>query len=456
MTTHGRREALQQPSTLEAARGLGVMYGLPLAVAAWWAGSLVSAVASARRPRGRASTAVTIAGLAAPGVYYLVLRPRWLSWGATPEEVAERLPGDAIVPNPSGTSTRAITIEAAPEEVWRWLVQVGYGRGGWYSYDALEAAAGAGRFVEGRSATRIHPELQDLAPGDSIRLSPWTAMQVAALDAPRSMVLSWDAGPSALMPPSSWAFLLRPLGPNRTRLIVRGRSGGAAGARLGGLSTHLLEVPHFIMERRMMLGLKQRAELAWRARWQPWQIDRILPDTEFRDQIAVAVDAPGERIFQAVRDVTAEGTPLARVLGSARSLPGRLLGRAALGTAAPARLADGLTGSSWVIVAEDPGREIVWAAAGKYHELVGQPPPLSGPEAFRAFDHPDYEKLAVSVRVEPGAGAHERRLVVEHRTHPLSDEARRKFRRAWRLIKPAAALAARQFLLAARRRAELA
>jgi hypothetical protein len=457
MTIPGRREALETPSTLEAARGLGMVYGGPLAVALWWAGSLVSAAARATGARrGRVGAAITVGGLVTPWLYYLVLRPRWLSWGAAPDEIAEPLPGDDIVPTPTGTSTRAVTIEASAEEVWRWLVQVGYGRGGWYSYDALEAAAGAGDFVEGRSATRIHPELQDLAVGDVIPMSPWTAVEVAGLDAPRSMVLAGRER-SALMPPSSWAFVLRPIGANRTRLIVRGRSGGASGAWLHGASAHLLEAPHFVMERKMMLGLKERAELAWRARWQPWQIDRILPDTEFRDEIDVGVHAPGDRILQAVKEVTLREVPAARLLGEVRDLPGWLLGRAPTGAALSEPFSEGLSRGGWVTLAEDPGRELVWGGAGKYHQLLDrEPQPFSRAEEFLAFDHPGCEKLAISVRVEPGARAHERRLVLEHRTHPLSDEARRRFGRSWRLIKPAGALAARQLLLAAKRRAESA
>jgi hypothetical protein len=245
-----------------------MIYGAPLAIAAWWGASLASALAglASGRPRGRVATALRVGGLVAPWVYYGFLRPRWLAWGATRDEVAGALPGDDVVPNPTAGSTRAITIDAEADEVWRWLVQIGYGRGGWYSHDRLEAAAGAGDFVEGRSATRIHPELQQLAPGDLLRVSPWTAFRVVLVDPPRALVLASGPEPTALMPPSSWAFALTPLGPHRTRLVVRGRSAPDLRAPLEAVAAHLLEVPHFVMERAMMRGLKDRAGRASRAR----------------------------------------------------------------------------------------------------------------------------------------------------------------------------------------------
>ena len=100
------------------------------------------------------------------GVAYLrVVRPRQLRWGATDEEVARALPGDELVAAPTFDATRAITIEARPEDIWPWLVQVGVSRAGWYSYDHLD---NLGR----PSARRIIPELQGLKPGDVLPMSP--------------------------------------------------------------------------------------------------------------------------------------------------------------------------------------------------------------------------------------------------------------------------------------------
>src|SRR5450759_3607240 len=98
-------------------------------------------------------------------VYARFVRPWQLTWGATPDEVSRPLPGDELVTRPTFNATRAITIAATPQEIWPWLVQVGVTRAGWYSYDILD---NRGR----SSARRIIPELQNLAPGDVVPMSP--------------------------------------------------------------------------------------------------------------------------------------------------------------------------------------------------------------------------------------------------------------------------------------------
>jgi hypothetical protein len=136
----------------------------------------------------------TLARLAAIGTagaaYVLGVRPQLQRWGATEAEVAEAVPGDGLVPAPRFSSTRAISIAAPPSSVWPWLVQIGEGRGGLYSYDALERLVGLGM----ESADVIVGELQDLAPGDTIRLAPiggpdGLAMIVDRLEAPSLLVL---------------------------------------------------------------------------------------------------------------------------------------------------------------------------------------------------------------------------------------------------------------------------
>jgi hypothetical protein len=109
-----------------------------------------------------------VAGAAAVGGH-LAMRPRTLRWGATPEEAAETLPGDERTPHPRVRSTRVVTIDAPPERVWPWLVQMGIGRAGSYTHDWVERLLFHARYVEGRhSATRIHPGLQNLKVGDVI------------------------------------------------------------------------------------------------------------------------------------------------------------------------------------------------------------------------------------------------------------------------------------------------
>ena len=132
----------------------------------------------------RSRTLLTL--LAAPTValvYSRYVRPWQLSWGATPDEVSHPLPGDELVTRPTFNATRAITIAASPEEIWPWLVQVGLTRAGWYSYDILD---NLGR----PSARHIIPELQNLAPGDVVPMSPdgKQGMQVHSIDEPHSMI----------------------------------------------------------------------------------------------------------------------------------------------------------------------------------------------------------------------------------------------------------------------------
>ena len=121
-----------------------------------------------------------LAALAAAGAgaaYVLAVRPRLLLWGATTQEAAGPLAGDEIVPAPRMQSTRAVTIAAPVSGVWPWLVQLGAGRGGMYSYDWLENAAGLGI----HSADRIRPELQQLKVGDTVPLSPDGGLTVRLL-----------------------------------------------------------------------------------------------------------------------------------------------------------------------------------------------------------------------------------------------------------------------------------
>ncbi len=176
--------------------------------------------------------------------------------GATPSEVASRLPGDGFDPAATAVTTRAIEIAAPPGEVWPWLVQMGYHRGGWYAIDALERLIGAGDFLTGTSATRIVPELQDLAVGDRIALNERAHLVVAHLDAPRSLVLVLPGGPLAWV----WSFNLHgSLDPGtHTRLIVRCRTGARAGWMRPLLP--LLEAGHLVMELVQLRRLRDRVE----------------------------------------------------------------------------------------------------------------------------------------------------------------------------------------------------
>ena len=119
-----------------------------------------------------------------------LLRAFYRKWGATEHEAHKPLPGDELIPNPRMEYTRAISIKAPPERVWPWLIQIGYGRAGWYSYDVLEDMVGAEAFVDGDSAERVVPELQTLAPGDAVALHEDLAFRVHTIEPPRKLILS--------------------------------------------------------------------------------------------------------------------------------------------------------------------------------------------------------------------------------------------------------------------------
>ena len=179
-------------------------------------------------------------------------RERHLRWGSTSEEVRASLPGDGILPDAQFVATRAVTVDAPPDAVWPWLVQVGSRRAGWYSNDLLD---NLGR----QSATTIVPAFQHLEVGQWIPMSPFgspserTAFKV---DSFRAMEwLLWTK------PDSTWAWRLTPQEGGGTRLVNRIHAvydwGRPLSALLGVL---LMEFGDFAMMRRMLLGIKARAE----------------------------------------------------------------------------------------------------------------------------------------------------------------------------------------------------
>ena len=181
------------------------------------------------------------------GGYVRFVRPWQLTWGATSEEVARSLPGDDLVPKPMFDATRAITISAPPDRVWPWLVQVGVTRAGWYSYDLLD---NLGR----PSARHIIPELQHLAPGDVVPMSPdgKQGIEVHSLQAPTSMV--WSSPGE-----TSWTWQLDPLPHGSTRLITRIRSRMRPTPRSIAFYA-VVEIADIWMIRKMLLTIRERAE----------------------------------------------------------------------------------------------------------------------------------------------------------------------------------------------------
>jgi hypothetical protein len=184
---------------------------------------------------------------------YLITIRRWHArWGATADEVQAAMPGDDIVAGPWDVTTRAVTIAATPEEVWPWLAQMGYQKGGMYSYDWIDQVLGV---LDRPSADQVLPEFQDLQPGDEIPMGNSPGWPVVAVERNQSLVL--DIRHPGLH--ISWSFLLDAIDERHTRLILRIR------IKMRPLF-HVVsffpvsDLGQFLMTRRMLLGIKERAE----------------------------------------------------------------------------------------------------------------------------------------------------------------------------------------------------
>ncbi|GAA4413472.1 hypothetical protein GCM10023168_36400 [Fodinibacter luteus] len=199
--------------------------------------------------------------LAAP-----VLRVRYNRWGATDAEAEAPMPGDELVTAPRLGYTRAITVAAPPEQVWPWLVQMGQGRGGLYSFDGLENLVGC----DIHSADRILAHCQQLAVGDLIRLGPsgYPCFRVDQVDSVAALVLvgadprppHFAAGPDSSTGIATWQWQLQPTADGRgTRLLTRQRLSYPP-TKGTSVMWHVVEPVGFVMERQMLLGIKQRVE----------------------------------------------------------------------------------------------------------------------------------------------------------------------------------------------------
>jgi len=189
---------------------------------------------------------------AAVGAYLGVGRKECLTWGATPEDVDRTMPGDDLMTSPDLLSTRAISIDAPPSCIWPWLMQMGSGKGGVYTYDWIENLFG----LHMHSVDEVLPQFQNRKVGDVEQLGhTGPRLRVEILHVERAMVLHSEDGNWV------WAFCLYPVTPGRTQLVSRNRiATPTAGRFQRAFGVLVMEPGSLIMERKMLLGIKRRAE----------------------------------------------------------------------------------------------------------------------------------------------------------------------------------------------------
>jgi len=231
-----------------------------------------------------AGTATALGTIAA---YRAIVRPWYETWGVDPADEGRLLPGDELIASPTAGDTRGIEIAAPAAAIWPWLAQMGLGRGGWYSYDALD--------MKGRSAEAIVPEWQSIAVGETVSVWPGGGFEVAQVEQDHALVLYLDdrivaaqqqvgrdiaitgvnatsertpglATSEAILRTqprqfrASWAFVLDPIDGARTRLVERLRVEYPAIGPWNRITGPLFGTAVFLMTRRHMLGIRRRAE----------------------------------------------------------------------------------------------------------------------------------------------------------------------------------------------------
>jgi hypothetical protein len=194
-----------------------------------------------------------LAGLGILALVVLFALLPWMDrWGASDAEVSASLTGDELVASPRISYTRAVSIHAAPEEIYPWIVQLGAERGGMYSYAWFETNILRCELI---NADRIHPEWQDLKVGDAVKMCPGSSgpppYEVAMLESNRAMILGHRENGNWI---ELWQFILIPQADDSTRLILRSRSAAQ------GWFWDVIRPGEFIMARGMLLGIKERSE----------------------------------------------------------------------------------------------------------------------------------------------------------------------------------------------------
>jgi hypothetical protein len=190
-------------------------------------------------------------------VYALAIRPWYLRWGATDAEVERAMPGDDLVKDSPHVNNRAITnavtINARPADIWPWLVQMGHGRGGMYSYDWIDRLLGV---LDRDSTWEVLPQYQQLEVGDAIPLGGGPSWPVAAVEPRRSLVLDIPAPGTQII----WSYGLYERDEAHTRLVLRITYSTTMNRLLAILLVQVIDPGSFLMTRKHLLGIKQRAE----------------------------------------------------------------------------------------------------------------------------------------------------------------------------------------------------
>ena len=196
---------------------------------------------------------IVLAIIAIIGLYLIFIRPWHRNWGANIKDIKRQMIGDDLVETPIDITTRAITIKAKPEDIWPWFVQMGYKRGGMYSYDWIDRLLG---ILDRPSAERIIPEFQHLEVGDVIPLGKPPSWPVKAIEPNRSLLLDIrDKGIHI-----TWSFLLEEVDEEHTKFILRIRQYLASKLFTILLSFPIVDFGSFLMVRKFLLGIKRRAE----------------------------------------------------------------------------------------------------------------------------------------------------------------------------------------------------
>lgn len=181
-------------------------------------------------------------------VYFSLIRRRLLTWGATSEESKESLPGDDVVQNPHFVATRATTISAPPSEVWKWIIQIGSARAGWYSIDWMDNAGVP-------SSRKILPEFQKIETDDFIPFTPDQKNGLWVKDYKEfEYILWWDKKGKG-----TWLWYLKEVDGGKTRLMTRLRT--TYNFKFPWVVYYMLyDFGDIVMMRKCMLGIKERAE----------------------------------------------------------------------------------------------------------------------------------------------------------------------------------------------------